>query len=206
MRYRALQIDADVPEDDRDDDEEDDELKPDAFLRSEAEFAAAHEEYMNSQGNHVAYIHQCLDIFTDLYLLADTLRDLKTANLVMDALIKFSDSCRRSFTDEIINHVYDSTAHGNPLRKLIRDECVYETNSSDYMQMHIVSYHAEFTRDVLVEFLRLRDPKLRETVHDVYQLHGKHGRNVDKCHYHQHDETHPRCAPVPEKERESSTE
>ena len=202
----ALQIEADAPEDDRSDDDDEIELGCDAFLCSEAESVTFYQEEKKSRCNYEKYIYQCLDIFVDLYLLADRLRDVETANLVMDALIHFREKHNKIFDTDTICRVYDSTAHGNPLRKLMRDECVYETNSAAYMCLHVEPRHPEFFRDVMVEFLRLRDVNLTKKIEDVYQLHDKHSRNIDKCHYHQHSETYPRCVPEPEKERESPTQ
>jgi len=188
----ALQIDADAPEDDRSDsgdNNEDDfeaELGPDAFLCSEAEFARPYEEGINSRGKYVKYIYQCHDIFTDLYLLADRLRDIETANLVMDALICFRDKGGKIFDTGVVRRVYDSTVHGNPLRKLVRDECVYDTQSWVYMDLHAAGYHPEFARDVMVEFLRVKDFNAKEKVEAVYQMHGKHGKHggfAYKCRY-----------------------
>lgn len=197
----ALQLDANAPEDDHDDGSDNEELPPDAFLCSEAEFARIHQEVTSSRGKYLKYIYQCLDIFTDLYLLADRLRDVETANLVMDALICFSYKGGRIFDTDTIRLVYDSTAHGNPLRKYMRDECVYDTTSWLYMDLHVAGCHPEFARDVMVEFLRVKDFNSKEKVQDVYRMygeHGKHSRFADKCRYHQHDETHPRCVPEPE--------
>ena len=206
----ALQLDANAPEDDQgdgnDNDGDDGEvvLGPDAFLCSEAQFARAYQEVISSRGMYAKYIYQCLDILTDLYLLAGRLRDFETANLVMDALLRFSDKGGESFDPETILRVYDSTAHGNPLRKYMRDQCVYDTKSWVYMDLQAAGCHPEFARDVMVEFLRVKDFNSKEKVQDAYRMfgkHGKHGRFADKCRYHQHDETHPRCVPEPEKER-----
>lgn len=120
---------------------------------------------------------------------------METANLVMDELIRFSNKGRTGFNREAIRYVYDSTVHGHPLRKLLRDERVYETLSKYYMDLHVEPAHPEFMRDVVVEFLRLKDPNADEKVGSVYQMHSQHGRLTNKCHYHQHNETHPRCVP-----------
>lgn len=219
---KALQIEDDAPEgaedsvrDGENDEEKDDnhndddkgdgdDFAKDAFLCSEAKHIERHKEGITS--NYVKHIYQCLEIFVDLYLLADRLRDVQTANLVMDELIRFSDHGQESFPDKITRRIYDATVRGNPLRKLVRDECVYETNSSSYMHVHVDGGHPEFTRDVMVEFLRLRDVNLEERVKDVYTLHERHERKINKCHYHQHDATHPRCVPEPGEEGETSTE
>jgi hypothetical protein len=190
----ALQINADEPQDDRGAEEYED-LGPDAFLCSEAEHAARYKEEFGSRRMYSRYLDQGHRIFADLYLLADRLRDLETCNSVIDELIRFSDKGGRTFNGDVIRRVYDATAHGNPLRKMVRDECVYQVYSSDYMDSHVEPGHPEFSRDVMVEFLRLRDSNLNENVGDVYKLHVGHRKYTDKCHYHQHDETHPRCVP-----------
>lgn len=199
----ALQLDANAPEDDDDDGSDNEELLPDAFLCLEAEFSRLYQEETSSRGKYSKYIHQCLDIFADLYLLADRLRDVETANLVMDALICFSDKGRETFETDTIRRVYDSTAHGNPLRKYMRDECVYETKSRAYMDFQVAGYHPELARDAMVEFLRAKDFNGKGEAEDVYD---EHGRLADKCRYHQHDETHPRCVAEPEKKRKPPTE
>jgi hypothetical protein len=181
-------------------------LGPDAFLCSEAEHYARIKEGKESMCNYSRYLQQCYLILIDLYLLADRLQDMETANLVMDNLLRFSTEGRQCFAAEIVRRGYDATVHGNPLRKFMRDECVYETQSSEYMDYHVESAHPDFTRDAMVEFLRLRDENLEEKIENVYSIHDKHMRNADKCHYHQHSETHPRCVPEPRKEREPPAE
>lgn len=158
------------------------------------------------RGEYVKYIGEGSLILMDLYLLADRLRDMQTANLVMDELIRFSEKGNESFTDEVVRRTYNATAHGNPLRKLLQDECVYATNSTDYRYLHVDTGHPEFTRDVMVELIRLGDYTVNEKVENVYTLHQNHWWYTDKCHYHQHDETHPRCVPEPGKNGETSTE
>lgn len=211
---KALQIEADAPEDaqdsacdgdndgDKDDNDDGGDFGKDAFLCSEAEHIKRYKEGTTSK--YAERIHQCLEICVDLYLLADRLRDVQTANLVMDELIRFSNEGKNSFPEKVIRRVYEATVHGNPLRKFARDECVYETDSSNYMLVHVEGGHPEFARDVMVEFLRLRDDNLGEMVRDVYAVHERHERNINKCHYHQHNETHPRCVSGPGKEGETS--
>lgn len=196
---KAFQLSENIPKDDRDDKERDDKLGSDAFLCSEAEHAAVYKEEPGS--NYCDYLRQCFRILIDLYLLADRLRDLKTANLVMDELVRFGNE-GESYSDEIIRRVYGSTVHGNPLRKLMRDDCVYETDSVNYMRLHVEGGHPDFARDVMVEFLRLRDHNATRKVENVYSLHDNHRALVDKCHYHQHDKDHPRCVPAPGSEEE----
>lgn len=124
---------------------------------------------------------------------------------MIDELVRFDDE-EESYNDEIIRRVYESTAHGNPLRKLMRGDCIYATNSVNYRRLQVEGGHPDFTRDVMVEFLRLRDHNVAEKVESVYLLHENHGRIVDRCHYHQHDKDHPRCMPAPKGQRRSASE
>jgi hypothetical protein len=133
-------------------------------------------------------------------------KTLETANLVMDEFVRFSTEGDESFREELIHRVYDSTVHGNPMRKYVRDVGVYETTSEAYMQVHTNSGHAEYTRDVMVEFLRVKNYNAHDTVDRVYRRSASHGIAVDKCHYHQHSETHPRCVLEPGGEGEQPTE
>jgi hypothetical protein len=123
----------------------------------------------------------------------------------MDELVSFSTKGEKRFNGELVSHIYDATAHGNPLRKFARDECVYEMPSGSYMELHLENAHPDFTRDVMVEFLRLRDCNRDEQVRNVYVLHDKHRRFVDTCHYHQHNDSHLHCVPEPEEEHGPST-
>jgi hypothetical protein len=54
-----------------------------------------------------------------LYILADKLGDLATANLVIDEFTRFNCSITYNPSAEVVNLVYESTVHGNPLRRLM---------------------------------------------------------------------------------------
>lgn len=122
---------------------------------------------------------------------------MQTANLVMDELVRFKAKSDECFSHETISHVYESTVHGHPLHKLMRDECVYDRDSVTYMQVHVEGGHPEFMRDALVEFLRLRDADVLEGGIALL-LRESREREGDKCHYHVHSKTHPRCVPKEE--------
>ena len=76
-----------------------------------------------------------------------------TANSIIDELTRFSYSEGYNPDDEVINLVYQSTVHGSPLRKLMRDFYLYSTRSSNYLIPHVANLPAEFYRDIFVEFL-----------------------------------------------------
>lgn len=199
----ALNTGANPPEDDRPALEvEESELGPDVFLCPVEDLARYEAAYSAAMCEHDRYRNRCARDLVDLYLLADRLQDLQTANLVMDKLVLFNpegnDEDDDVFGHEVIRHVYDSTVRGHPLRRLMRDECVYDQNSATYMQVHVEGGHPEFLRDVAVEFLRLRDADVLEGGLDLL-LRESSERDSDKCHYHQHSETHPRCVLKEEK-------
>lgn len=91
------------------------------------------------------------------YLQADKLQDPATANLIIDEIVRVSEATQRNPSNEVVNLVYESTVHGNPLRKLIRHYYVHENPSEHYLTLHSREHHPEFLRDVVVEFLRLKD-------------------------------------------------
>jgi hypothetical protein len=118
--------------------------KRDADLETEAT------SFETSCADHLLFLAK-------IYLQADKLGDLKTANLVVDEFIRLSKSTRQSPSDQITNHVYESTVHGSPFRKLMRDFKVHETSSDEYLGFHTIKYHEDVCRDITVEFLRAQD-------------------------------------------------
>jgi hypothetical protein len=189
---KTLNLDGDAPEDDREpySPPEDLQLRPDAFDRAGSTIA---EEY----GLYHVYVQQCFIALAEVYLLADRLQDLETANLIIDELIRFAASRHVIPWVQVANLVYESTVHGNPFRKLLRDYCVYETHGSDYMEMYISGWPSELTRDVTAEFMRLMDCSKEESVIKMQ----RNVRTMETCHYHQHGKDHPRCLTETKKPR-----
>jgi hypothetical protein len=131
-----------------------------------------------------------------LYILADKLGDLTSANLIIDEFIDSSDDMAFAPSDKVVNFIYESTAHGNPLRRLMRDIWTYETTKASYLDYHAVKLHADFIRDVMVESFRTRfEIKVDENCEHVCTIAQR--VCADRCHYHQHHATAlcPRCVP-----------
>jgi hypothetical protein len=61
----------------------------------------------------------------NLYLLADKLRDLSTANMVMDQIQQFCNATDVHPGKVPISAAYQSTGEGSPLRKILRDMWFY---------------------------------------------------------------------------------
>jgi len=195
---QTLNLDGDAPEDDREphSPEEDLQPRPDAFDRAEEKHTAGSkiaEEY----GNYHVYVQQCFIALAEVYFLADRLQDLETANLIIDQIIRFAASRRVLPWVQVANLVYESTVHGNPLRKLLRDYCVYETHGSGYMEMYYSGWPSELTRDVTAEFLRIMDCSKEKSVITIQRNVG----TMEKCRYHQHGKDHPRCLTKTKKPR-----
>ena len=91
-----------------------------------------------------------------VYLLADKLQDLATANMIMDKLIKFVAQ-----TGEIPKHgptslAYNSTADSSPLRALLRDYWVYQipTDGADHLKAN--DFPKDFLQDVATELMLVK--------------------------------------------------
>lgn len=121
-----------------------------------------------------------------LYLLADKLQDLTTANMVMDELISFAAK-----TGEIPKHaptslVYNSTASSSPLRALLSDYWVYQIPTDGVGHLKANDFPKDFLQDVSTKLMLLKLGKA--TTEDC-----KRDECTDKCLYDQHDDEHPRC-------------
>jgi hypothetical protein len=156
------------------------------------------------QEEPTAYENACSDhllCLAKIYVEADKLLDLGTANQLIDELIRFGAAKGYNPDDEIVNFVYESTVHGSPLRKLMRDLYMYSTGQHYmYLTPHQVELPAEFYRDLFVEYLRVKRPQA-----GVYYMTTDFPVNsvidkmvLDNCEYHLHDENlHPKdeCRP-----------
>jgi hypothetical protein len=190
---QALQPDANAPEDDRIADPPNDpsSLGPDAFGASLEEYKAQwHEEYYDN-GDYSKYVDEHFQMLVELYLLTDRLQDVKTANVVIDEIVRFSCQEMENPGDRVIHLVYEATVHGNPLRKWVRDTQTYDTSSKDHILLHVGEYPAELIRDLAVELMRIRDSD--KFVSKL--LWRCKSELLDRCRYHLHDLEHPRCVP-----------
>lgn len=131
-----------------------------------------------------------------LWILADRLQDLTTANLVADEIVR--DSVGQSDTAwrfvptlKVVAFAYSHTAPGSAMRRLMRDLRVYDGagSKSDETSLEYEGM-AEALFDIYQEMGRLIMSNARGTIEGVF-LNG--ASTKPKCHYHQHDEEHPKC-------------
>jgi hypothetical protein len=176
-----------------------DEKLEDAFDLSQEEcekrVPASHGDYLSLYTSHCM---EYLRTLAKVYLQADRLQDFATANLVIDEIIDTQERTNHSSPNDVINTVYESTVHGSPLRKLMRDVGLHGGWSAFYLDPHSFKFHEDYARDIFVEFMRVKNSGWSELVQDVYGIPVESKREADRCFYHIHGLHHPACVPDPE--------
>jgi hypothetical protein len=141
------------------------------------------------------------EALTKLHLLAAELQDLAMANLATDEIVRMVEDDRWIPTK--INLAYSSMP-SCPLRDLFRDIYIHGQLSSEPIDFLIYEEpdeaFSEFLRDIALECLTLKYRTREDTNARVSDVFGKSIAKdmcADRCHYHLHDEKHPRCVPEP---------
>lgn len=135
-----------------------------------------------------------------LYLLADKLQDIVTANKVMDKIDSFHTITEVHPGKEPISIAYQSTVEGSPLRKLLRDLWFYNTNVACRKRLQEGDFPKHFLLDMVSIYVGVK------TIDESYSfahftdnvssdfLSGESERKIPGvCRYHQHDDEHPFC-------------
>jgi hypothetical protein len=189
----AIRVDLTNETPDCDENEADQQEFEDTFKMSLEECGKHHSSAAEAQTPFVSASGEQMFRLIQIYLQADKLQDLVTANLVMDELIRFVDTSNRTPGDGAVNHVYENIVHGNPLRMLMRDYSIHHTCTSDYLGFHTPQFHSGFYRDFLTEFIRGQDFEDSGTC--VHSTAVTQAVCADRCRYHQHKSTGLSCAP-----------
>jgi hypothetical protein len=173
-------------------------IAADAFTWSENECKKRYESETEEPSLHKPACHDHLFHLAQMYLQADKLQDLTTANAIMDEFLRFTAIEGYFVGQDLINLVYKSTVHGNPFRRLLRDCHLHSDTETTYLIGHHMDVIPEFYRDVYVEFVRLKQWAKPTGVHHVFFVTIWHKAAFDKCQYHRHDCTsNLRCVPPP---------
>lgn len=128
-----------------------------------------------------------------LYILADKLEDLKSANLIMDDILLFGGKYTRMLGSMPTNFVYDRTPPNSTLRNLIRDTMVYENAGRHFLDEPFADkLPHQLLLDVVKEHRHIKFEQAgpHGSFSDVYE---KRLSNFPKCRYHQHNDRHPEC-------------
>ncbi|TLD06833.1 hypothetical protein E2P81_ATG10233 [Venturia nashicola] len=104
----------------------------------------------------------------NLYTLADKLMDPTTANMVIDEIIRKLQQGVITPGLVAITHVYNSTLHGCPMRKLIRDWYIYKASYAWVDDLQEKDYPVQMIQDVLRETWKLRKKNEHRRVRDVF--------------------------------------
>ena len=155
--------------------------------------------------------HELADQFyntlINLYLLADKLQDTTTANMVMDKIEQFYDYERVHPGSLPVLTAYQSTVEGSPLRRLLRDIWLYDTNRNSINRFQENEFPNEFLHDVLQLYMSIKTsgPKNLDSFSDFTANDGLLNKDECeipvRCRYHQHDDEHPFCPLDPREDR-----
>ena len=130
-----------------------------------------------------------------LYVLADTLQDVVTCNMVADSIEQFFDITKVHPGKVPIAAVYESTVEGNSLRKLMRNLWFYNTRGACQNRLHDSGFPSDFLYDLVREYVRVKVGIVGEDFKQFLDVASTDIIDVPNgCRYHQHDDEHPPCA------------
>ena len=144
---------------------------------------------------------QLYNTLTKLYLLADKLQDTTTANVVMDKMEQFYKYQCVHPGNLPVSTAYQFTVEESPLRKLLRDIWLYDTNLVSIKQFQQNEFPSEFLHDVLELYMSIKKsgPEKLDSFYDITANDGSLNKDncaiPVRCRYHQHDDEHPFCPP-----------
>jgi len=126
----------------------------------------------------------------DVYILADSFQDHKTANTTIDHIIRISDDADFTPPTPCIRRAYEGLLDSSPLRKFLVDYLAYGISSKALP----VDGAGELPQGYMMEVIR----EARSLMEQVSFYYGVDYLNTKassrhKCHYHLHDEENPPC-------------
>jgi hypothetical protein len=117
-----------------------------------------------------------------LYVLAERLGDLKTANLISEEIYKYSRDLYDLPGKDVINQAYRSTKPGSFLRALMCDMMIYHGDITRLHNEHPKGYRHEFCEDLLIKLMKVKGRELNSEEME---------ERIAGCMYHFHDG--PKC-------------
>ena len=142
---------------------------------SSINFNTSYDEENDSVGNAMTRV------LIKLYMLADKLIDLHTANLVIDELVRHVDGLTFMPGAYFIRIVYQCTPRSGPLRALFRDWYIHEGDYTwdDWEDFNVP---VEFLQDLISETGQIHNENCDRTIDKVFRTKAI-SRPID--HYHQ---------------------
>jgi hypothetical protein len=139
-------------------------------------------------------VHDRFDSLIALWVLADKLGDLEAANLTIDTIVSYSDEVNLIPGAKNVSLVYRTTVNSSPLRTLMRD--LYIHDACEDLRDDMSEFGLEFYRDVACKYLEVKRAS-RKYAATVAKAFDTALSNNDRCLYHSHSPTVPRCTPSP---------
>ena len=130
----------------------------------------------------------------NLYLLCERLIDFNAANAVIDEITRFGFFAGVIPLLTPTSLVYNSTAKGSPLRKLLCDYWMHESGNIDRETLLAEDFPVECLQDIALAVLKKFDefPQNPFSRHELaFSVRTLCLKN--KCRYHLHDDKHPTC-------------
>lgn len=125
-----------------------------------------------------------------VYVLADKLGDVETANMTIDAIIWNSDMLTLIPCPCTVAYAFANSPESSPLRRMLVDYYVHEASLAAVSDGLSRMSHGFLCTLVLES----RTVKERSSIDGlVGEVFCRNISNMPRCHYHQHDELYPHC-------------
>ena len=126
-----------------------------------------------------------------VYLLADKLGDVSTANMVVDEIVKYFFDNRTAPSHAMLKVALTCTPQHLPLFRLLLDFYFHQASKHTFeMMCNDAALLRQFLDGIVREKAKLEAQRRAERIDNVFES-GYVARN--SCHYHQHDREHPSC-------------
>lgn len=111
--------------------------------------------------------------------------------MAIDEIIRASDHLQFLPMQGLIFLAYASTAKDSPMRKLLRDFWIHESDKTDFKRLRKAGFTSECVQYIAIEMLKIAIDKPSEFGRRIRDIVSK-----QVCRYHQHYELYPRCGMV----------
>jgi len=132
----------------------------------------------------------CFGLAIEVYILADKLGDLTSANLAIDHIVHLSDERHGIPSYRWAEYIFDYTPERSPLQRLMVDFLVQEGSKSNFEGEYFDTITLTFAKAVIKEYYRLVREGWDKKVKVSFD---RHASERPRCWYHQHNDDHPKC-------------